>query len=89
MAMAKATKRRSKRRSKSGNPNYVIVGKGGEIVLVSGATHEVYTLNKAQSADVLKLIRVRQKLGRALTELLRREGFVVSTMGAVHLQEDD
>jgi hypothetical protein len=83
--MAKGTKRRSK----SSKANYVIVGKGGEVILVSGATREVYTLNKAQSANVLKLIRERQKLGRALTELLRKEGFVLSPMGAVHVQEDD
>ena len=87
MAMAKT--KGTRRRSKSGKPNYIIVGKGREVVLVSGATDEVYTLNKAQSANVLKLIRERQKLGRELTELLRREGFVLSPMGAVHLQEDD
>lgn len=89
MAMARGTKRKRRSKSKSSKPNYVIVGKGGEVVLVSGATREVYTLNKTQSANVLKLIRERQKLGRALTELLRREGFVLTPMGAVHLQEDD
>jgi hypothetical protein len=87
MAMAKT--KGTRRRGKSGKPNYIIVGKGREVVLVSGATDEVYTLNKAQSANVLKLIRERQKLGRELTELLRREGFVLSPLGAVHLQEDD
>ena len=87
MAMAKT--KGTRRRGKSGKPNYIIAGKGREVVLVSGATDEVYTLNKAQSANVLKLIRERQKLGRELTELLRREGFVLSPLGAVHLQEDD
>ena len=84
-----AKTKRSKRRGKSDKPNYVIVGKSGEVVLYSGATGEVYTLNKAQAADVLRLIRKRQKLGQELTELLRREGFVVSTMGAVHLVGED
>jgi hypothetical protein len=89
MAMAKTKRTRRRSKSKSGKPNYIIVGKGREVVLVSGATDEVYTLNKTQSANVLKLIRERQKLGRELTELLRREGFVLSPLGAVHLQEDD
>jgi hypothetical protein len=84
VAMAKA--KRAKARTKSNKPNYVIIGKGGHILVVSGATGEITTLGKAQSGEVLELVRARQALGKRLAALLSRKGFALTDEVVIDLE---
>jgi hypothetical protein len=67
-----------KRKAKAGKPNYIIIGKGGNILVVSGATGQISTLDKARSEEVLELVRQRQKIGRQLAAILSDKGFVLT-----------
>jgi len=64
--------------SKGNKPNYVIVGKGGEVYVVSGATGQISALEKAQADEVLELVRARQKIGRQLAAFLNDKGLVLT-----------
>jgi hypothetical protein len=82
--MTKATK--TKRQTKNEGPNYLIIGKGRTIFVVSGATREISPLDKATSDDVLNLVRERQQLGQKLKKLLTSKGFALADKGVIDLE---
>jgi hypothetical protein len=82
MKKTKATKRRTGK----GQANYVIVGKRGQIHVVSGSTGKITTLDKARADRVLALVRARQQIGRELASLLNRQGFVVADQVVIDIE---
>jgi hypothetical protein len=73
-----ATKsRKVSRKKKVVSRDYLIVAKNNVAVIVSGATGETQTLNAADTAKVLELLKQRQKTGKELVALLKKRGFSV------------
>ena len=78
--------RQTKRRTKGRRPSYVIIGKGGQVLVVSGVTGQISELDKGQSSDVLELVRARQQIGKKLGALLNRKGFVLADEVVIDLE---
>lgn len=78
--------KRTTRRTRGGRPSYVIIGKGGQILVVSGVTGQISELDKSQWAEVLKLVRTRQQIGKKLGALLNRKGFVLADEVVIDLE---
>jgi hypothetical protein len=77
------------RKRKAVSRDYLFIAKNNVLVLVSGSTGKTHTLNATDTAEVFKLFRQRQKIGKELEALLKKRGFSVDDGGIINRKEDD
>jgi hypothetical protein len=66
--------RRSSRKKKAACRDYLFVAENNVLVIVSGSTGKTRRLDAADTAEVLDLLKQRQKTGKELAALLKKLG---------------